>query len=73
MDSFLNPNLPQRLRLAVASNPLSPSAPGEAQSENAPRVRCECRVCGAHAYAEAEGFRSGRCGNCGSYDLTPLQ
>ena len=36
------------------------------------RVRCECRVCGAHAYALSGLKASGRCGNCGSIDLIPL-
>jgi hypothetical protein len=36
-------------------------------------VRCECGVCGAHAYAVPGNRGSGRCGNCGGFDLLPLQ
>ena len=35
-------------------------------------VRCECQVCGAHAYAMPGVQLAKRCGNCGSFDLIPL-
>ena len=36
-------------------------------------VRCECLVCGAHAYAIPHVPMSGRCGNCHSFDLAPIE
>ena len=36
-------------------------------------VRCRCQVCGAHAYALPNVPLSGRCGNCHSFDLRPLE
>src|SRR4051812_7313461 len=37
------------------------------------QVRCECRMCGAHAYALPAIPMSGRCGNCHSFDLVPVR
>jgi hypothetical protein len=39
---------------------------------DAAEVRCRCLVCGAHAYALPGVPLSGRCGNCHSFDLEPL-
>jgi hypothetical protein len=36
------------------------------------QVRAECSVCGAHAYVTPGVPRSGRCGNCGSFELRRL-
>jgi ribosomal protein L37E len=36
------------------------------------RVRCVCRRCGAHVLALGLHVLSGECGNCRSYDLTPI-
>jgi hypothetical protein len=36
-------------------------------------IRCACDHCGAHVIAKA-GFRvAGSCGNCGSYEITPIK
>ena len=35
-------------------------------------VRCRCLVCGAHAFALPDVPLSGRCGNCHSFELEPL-
>jgi len=35
-------------------------------------VRCRCLVCGAHAYARPDVPLSGTCGNCGSFQLEPI-
>ena len=36
------------------------------------RVRCACQSCGAHTYAVSWLRLYGRCGNCKSVDLVPL-
>lgn len=36
-------------------------------------VRCRCRACGAHCRAwQGRSTLGGRCGTCGSYDITPV-
>lgn len=35
-------------------------------------VRCECGRCGAHVIVRAALTIGGSCGNCGSYELTPV-
>ena len=61
-------------------NPIrSLSAPSPAGGNGLARLqraagqeRAECTVCGAHAYVTPGVPRSGRCGNCGSFDLRRL-
>jgi hypothetical protein len=36
-------------------------------------IRCECLICGAHAFALPGVPMSGRCGNCHSFDLEPIE
>ena len=46
---------------------------GLARTQHDPaEVRCRCLVCGAHAFALPDVPMSGRCGNCHSFDLEPL-
>jgi hypothetical protein len=46
---------------------------GLARTQHDPsEVRCRCLVCGAHAFARPGVPLSGRCGNCHSFDLEPL-
>ncbi len=46
---------------------------GLARTQHDPaEVRCRCLVCGAHAFALPDVPMSGRCGNCLSFDLEPL-
>jgi len=46
---------------------------GLARTQHDPaEVRCRCLVCGAHAYALPDVPLSGRCGNCHSFELEPL-
>jgi hypothetical protein len=35
-------------------------------------VRCSCDRCGAHVLAVVSWRVNGCCGNCGGYELTPL-
>ena len=54
----------------MQSNTLS----GLARTQHDPaEVRCRCLVCGAHAFALPDVPLSGRCGNCHSFDLEPLE
>jgi hypothetical protein len=47
---------------------------GLARTQHDPaEVRCRCLVCGAHAYALPDVPLSGRCGNCHSLELEPLE
>jgi hypothetical protein len=47
---------------------------GLARTQHDPsEVRCRCLVCGAHAYALPNVPLSGRCGNCHSLELEPLE
>jgi hypothetical protein len=54
------------------SEPLGTSPSEIARAVPVLRVRCECQVCGAHAYAVAGLRLYGSCGNCGSVELVPL-
>jgi hypothetical protein len=52
----------------------SPPQPALARIQRAAdEVRCQCVVCGSHVYASPGVSRGGKCGNCGSYELQPLQ
>ena len=49
------------------------AGPGFARLQRAEgQVRAECTDCGAHAYITPGVPRSGRCGNCGSFELRRL-
>jgi hypothetical protein len=49
-------------------------AAGLAKIQHDPaEVRCRCLVCGAHAFALPGVALSGRCGNCHSFDLEPIE
>jgi hypothetical protein len=52
------------------------SLPVPAPLRTAPRavqdIRCACRECGAHLIGWRGYTLSGRCGNCGSYDVQPV-
>lgn len=58
------------------NTPFDPNRPAGAMlariQRSSSQVRAECAVCGAHAFRIPDLPRSGRCGNCGSYDLRRL-
>jgi hypothetical protein len=58
----------------VPDSPVPDSPPdGGAGRRKTREVRCQCRVCGSHAFAVLGVSLSGQCGNCKSFDLTPLE
>jgi hypothetical protein len=59
------------IRIAPSSGSAAPNSLARLQRA-AGQVRAECGVCGAHAYVTPGVPRSGRCGNCGSFDLRRL-
>ena len=57
---------------SVSAAPSAPSQSFARLQRAAGQVRAECSVCGAHAYVTPGVPRSGRCGNCGSFELRRL-
>jgi hypothetical protein len=57
-----------RLGTYVESDPLHTALPPRPHM-----VRCSCDHCGAHVLAVVSWRVNGVCGNCGGYELTPLE